>query len=457
MTTTIQTPPSDDLAARAAHLRSALASLAPDDPRAATIHAGLAVLDRALAERAATATPPATNTSFTSSHAWTGAGSEIRRALGVLCEPGALYELRMLGVDGAGVRAGFFDDLDALAATAAEYDGRARGIYVTLNPVKPDLLEQHGHPRNTLTHTVKNVLTSEADVVHRRWCLLDFDPERPRGSATDEEKAAAYDRAESCRQWLVNAMHVAAESIVSADSGNGWHLLVRVDLPNDDESKTLVQQCLVALSVRFTDAAIKFDTTPFDANRITKLYGTMACKGANTAERPHRRSALEPSLASAWMQGGAGPTPVPRDALERIAATLPPDGDADAEQEAAFNIAAWIAERGLSVAFDGPWTGIGGKGRKWVLNPCPFNRDHDNRSAVILQHASGAISFRCHHDGCAGNDWRGLRDLLEPGWRERAAANTSTSGTRRPSRHLTDRLRLAPDGAASRLGWGGLG
>ena len=52
----------------------------------------------------------------------------------------------MLGADGAGIKAGFFDDLDALAATAAEYDGRAKGIYVTLNPVNPELLMRHNHP-----------------------------------------------------------------------------------------------------------------------------------------------------------------------------------------------------------------------------------------------------------------------------------------------------------------------
>jgi hypothetical protein len=32
------------------------------------------------------------------------------------------------------------------------------------------------------------------------------------------------------------------------------------------------------------------DLTVFNAARITKLYGTMTCKGDSTTDRPHRRS-----------------------------------------------------------------------------------------------------------------------------------------------------------------------
>src|SRR5439155_2736092 len=120
--------------------------------------------------------PPSSTASvsgFAPPHAGNSARPEIRRALSVLCEPAAFHELRMLGADGAGIKAGFFDDLDALAATAAEYDGRAKGIYVTLNPVNPELLTRHRHPRNALGATVGDALTSKADVLRRRWMLLD--------------------------------------------------------------------------------------------------------------------------------------------------------------------------------------------------------------------------------------------------------------------------------------------
>src|SRR4051794_7694027 len=46
---------------------------------------------------------------------------------------------------------------------------------------------------------------------------------------------------------------------ISADSGNGAHLIYRVDLPVDDAG--LVQKCLAALAARFNDDAVKVDQT----------------------------------------------------------------------------------------------------------------------------------------------------------------------------------------------------
>ena len=64
---------------------------------------------------------------------------EIRRALAVLYQPGAVVELRALDVDGKTV-AGYFDDHIKLAEAATKYSGRAAGVYVILNSITPDLL-----------------------------------------------------------------------------------------------------------------------------------------------------------------------------------------------------------------------------------------------------------------------------------------------------------------------------
>lgn len=66
---------------------------------------------------------------------------------------------------------------------------------------------------------------------------------------------------------------------VTCDSGNGYHALFRIDLPNDDESKLLVQRVLQALDFRFSTATVKIDVSVYNPSRITKLYGTTACKG----------------------------------------------------------------------------------------------------------------------------------------------------------------------------------
>ena len=75
-----------------------------------------------------------------------------------------------------------------------------------------------------------------------------------------------------------------------ADSGNGAHLLYRVDLPADDGG--LVAGALAALAFRFTDALVSVDEKNFNPARIWKLYGTVAAKGDATPERPHRLSRL---------------------------------------------------------------------------------------------------------------------------------------------------------------------
>ena len=79
-----------------------------------------------------------------------------------------------------------------------------------------------------------------------------------------------------------------------------------------------------------------------------------------------------------------------------------------------FDLAAWIATHQLPVVQQKPWN----EGQLWVLNPCPWNADHTNNSARIVQFPNGAIAAGCFHNGCAGNDWHALRDRYEPGWRD---------------------------------------
>jgi hypothetical protein len=60
-----------------------------------------------------------------------------------------------------------------------------------------------------------------------------------------------------------------------------------------------------------------------------------------------------------------------------------------------------------------------------VFPVCPWNSDHTHRSAYIVQLANGAIEAGCHHNGCHGKGWHDLRDLVQPGWRERRRAHPS--------------------------------
>ncbi|MHB8749630.1 MAG: AAA family ATPase, partial [Aggregatilineales bacterium] len=211
----------------------------------------------------------------------------IQNALSHLTEAGQVVELRVLAVNGKKrTDSGYFNDLGKLAQAAVSYEGRAEGIYFTINPVNPALLARaDNRVKAYADHT-----TSDPDILKRITLPIDFDPVRPAGiSATANEKQASLERAWACRAWL--DVQGWPEPIF-ADSGNGAHLLYTLNLPNTTENAELVKRCLVALSASFSDTQVKVDTSTGNASRIFKLYGTLARKGDSTLERPHRRAAI---------------------------------------------------------------------------------------------------------------------------------------------------------------------
>lgn len=317
---------------------------------------------------------------------------EIRTAIDLLIAPSSVIELRALG---RSTMSGYFRDIRRLLAAAEGLCQRSDvNIYVTLNPVAEALLARAPHklvirPQHT---------TGDQDVVRRRWLPVDLDPVRPAGvSATAAEKDAAVARSREVMAWLSGQ---GWPQPVVADSGNGVHLLYRIDLPADDRG--LVRRCLQAIGLRFSDERVTVDTAVGNPARIWRLYGTVTRKGADTAERPHRRSRLlaVPSelvvVSEAMLNALAGAVPV---APARAAGA----GWVDVDE--------WLRRHELSVVASSPWEG----GRKWVLNPCPFNAEHTDRSAFIVQFASGTVVAGCHHQSCTGNDWGKLRRMYEAG------------------------------------------
>lgn len=222
------------------------------------------------------------------SAAHSGAVDEILQALRVLYLPGQVVELRVPKGGPDGTISGFFNKGALLAQAAAELSGRFPGIYTTLNPLRSDLIERS--PNRLTRNADKGTLATDADVTARRWMLVDVDPERPADmSSTDAERAAAFELASRVADWLADRGWPLP---ILADSGNGAHLLYRVDLPNDEPSKALIHGVLRRLAAEFNANALKIDTKVANASRICKVYGTVAAKGTPTDERPHRAAAL---------------------------------------------------------------------------------------------------------------------------------------------------------------------
>lgn len=334
--------------------------------------------------------------------------AEIHRAVTILGEPGQTIEVRIPRVDGKNTRtdAGYFQDPDALAGAVIAYNGRAHGIYITLNPVDPALFSRAA---NRLEEWA-TLTTSDKDVVRRRWLPIDVDPRRPAGiSSTAEEHAAALALARNVRDWLGGLGFPAP---VEADSGNGAHLLYRIDLPNDPDAGELVQRCIKAIAHKWDDPAVSIDQTVYNAARIWKLYGTKAAKGDNTEERPHRWAHLVSFPEAVEI--------VPVELLRNLAALAPTNGAGeqraqDHRQQSftgpAFDVEDFI-QRHAATLNPTQKKPIGGGAVRWRID-CPWGGEGHKRDAFILQRAGGELAAGCSHNSCSW-DWHGLRERLDP-------------------------------------------
>lgn len=351
-------------------------------------------------------------------------------AVRLIVGDGNVTELRVLGAVTKADRrghtlAGYFDDAVKLAdALAGAGIDSAKGVYFIPNVVQSALLAR---AVNRVRKAESGDSTQDSHIVRRRWLLIDADAKRPSGiSASDGEHAAALAKAEAMRVYL---SALGWPEPIAADSGNGGHLLYAIDLAADDDG--LVQRCLLALAQRFDDDAVQIDKMVYNPARIWKLYGTRACKGDSTPERPHRMSRIltRPSEL----------TPVPLDLLHALAAEAV-DQKAVAGQAgngpalhnangATFDVAAFLQRHHLDVSGPEDWNGKQGPGQRWVFRTSPLCEHHDG-AAYIVQHASGAITAACHHNSCKGKwGWADLRRKYEP--IDRGSNSKPSDGERR--------------------------
>lgn len=329
--------------------------------------------------------------------------AEIGRAFDLFVEPGGVVELRALRVAGRDrTDSGYYSERAAFIRDAVKISGNASGVYVTMNGIAPSLLARRA---NRFEPWAKPT-TADHDVITRRWILIDLDAVRPAGiSSSDREHAQALDR--SRRAWRrLEAWGVPESAMIAVDSGNGAHILIRVDLPNNDDAHRLVEGVLRAAAFTFDDEAVTVDTSVANAARIVKLPGTETAKGDDVPDRPHRIASILRAPEPQDLET------CPREVLKGIAAIVPVEPPRQPRGSVAsdFDLEHWIAEHNLDVGPPKPWK----DGMKWIFNVCPWNPEHDDDDAYLVRHGSGAIAHGCQHNGCADKRWQDLRELYEP-------------------------------------------
>ena len=211
---------------------------------------------------------------------------QVVAALSVLRPLGSPFEIRVLKTK-KGVKPGYFDHIEAVHKAIMPLDGQVPGISVTLNSINPDL---RARANNKIKPFAKNT-TADGDVTRRRC---------------QKEKDAAHSAVVECRD-LLSAF--GWPEPIFCDSGNGNHLLYRIDLPNGPASRELIERCLQAVAFQIDTEQVVVDQAMGNAPRLIKVYGTMFCKGDSTPDRPNRRAEIlaTPSACEMLMREKAKP------------------------------------------------------------------------------------------------------------------------------------------------------
>lgn len=325
----------------------------------------------------------------------------IRQTISILKPKNMLFEIRTIAKgEKKWINSGYFTDTDTLIQQFDRIDPRGANIYITVNKVNDSCYarEQHDCFRRT------NTTTSNHEIDAYEWLFIDLDPERlSEISSTDEELEAARILSDKVYEYMKG---LGFHDPVRAMSGNGHHLLYKIDMKNTDDNQKLYERCLSNLAAIFNNGIVKIDSVNYNPARICKLYGTLAQKGSNTKTRPHRMSCLTYVPQQIEVNG--------IDLLNVLANELPevPRATRRSTRTAGeFDIENWMAEHGLEpISKD--------NGTDCVIYPlarCPFNSSHADGDSKIFHYTNGAIAFKCHHNSCKGKVWQDVRELLEPG------------------------------------------
>ena len=336
---------------------------------------------------------------------------QIRKWWQLFNPQGKLVEIRLLG---KAAYSGYFRDIDTLIAQLRplldhnnyQYYG-AMQAYFTLNEINDALYSREQH--DTFVKKPKST-TNDGDITRRRMVLIDLDPSRAAGiSASDDEFEKAHLKAVDVFRYLIGA---GFKEPIITKSGNGWHVYLPCDMPNDEEHNELVKRFLQSLSKMFSDASVEIDEKVFNPARIDKLIGTWAKKGSDTPDRKWRIAEI--------VKVPADLSPNDDALFQKIADMLPKEEPKVAPNRrpqyqgnnTPFDLVTWLNEHGIKYREK-----KSGTSTLYELEYCPWVDTHSDRkkwdSALFVDN-DGKITFNCTHSHCKDKTWHDVRLFYEP-------------------------------------------
>ena len=299
-----------------------------------------------------------------------------------------LFELRVL--DNKKVYSAYFDDPEKAIAALKKLDCE-KSCYIVLNDIK-----EACRSRAQFNKFIENAkTTSDTDIDGYSWLFIDFDPNRPTDvSSSDIELEVAKDKCYEVKDYLKG---LGFNDPIVAMSGNGYHLLYYVAF--QVIRKEEVRKFLTVLSALFSTDTIKIDTANYNPARICKLYGTMATKGRNTADRPHRMAEIV-EIPDRIEENDI-------EYLRKVCNKIPDRPQYSYSQH--FDLGEWLNRYGLGYKVE-----HGSGYDKYILDECPFDPNHKGKDACIFRSSNGALGFHCFHNSCADKTWKDVRMKFEP-------------------------------------------
>ena len=335
--------------------------------------------------------------------------AEVKRSLELLKPAGELFEIR--GINGKENISGYFSNADNAINALESYNFRNTAnwqLYFSLNNINTACYSReqcdklvsssYGHKINT---------TSDSDILDYEWILIDLDTERPTGiSSSNTELERSHQKAANVYQTL---KEYGFSEPVTALSGNGYHLLYKVNFKNNSENVQLVKDFLGTLNRLYSDNTVKVDISVFNPARICKLYGSIAAKGTPTAERPHRQAKI--------LTVPAELSETSRDLLQKFVNEHEPPKEKTNNRRlpqrysgTSFNLADWLSAYNVPIRSTETKNGD----NYYILESCPFNPEHTGKDSAIIQKADGTLCFNCFHNSCSDKTWKDFRLFYEP-------------------------------------------
>lgn len=334
---------------------------------------------------------------------------EVKRALELLKPNDELFEIR--GIKGKENISGYFTNAENAINALESYNFRDTAnwqIYFSLNKINTACYSREQCNKFiSSNYGNKITTTSDNDILNYEWLLLDFDTERPSGtSSSNAELEKSHQKAVTVYQTL---KEYGFSEPVTALSGNGYHLLYKVNFENTPENVQLVKSFLGTLNRLYSDNMVKIDTSVFNPARICKLYGTIAAKGTPTAERPHRQAKI--------LTVPAELSETSRDLLQSFVneheQTKEKTNNRRLPQRysgTSFNLADWLSVHNVPIRSTDTKNGD----TYYILENCPFNPEHTGKDSAVIQKSDGTLCFNCFHDSCSEKTWKDFRLFYEP-------------------------------------------